>query len=234
MAIDRTYGVAVNKNGSASTTIASSTFTNVPPDCLMVAGIMLNNNSSITAPPGWSTLINDLGGDSNRSGGIFYRFARGGDAPSYQFTPTFGSSSLAAVNIGCFLGVDDTNPFADYGSAGSTSASSIPGPSLTAAVPDSVGVWWWGVDYSRSASGRPVSIPGSMQVNGGSSGTPNTSSASAGVNANSGFETFPGIGSTGARNGSVSVQGPCRSSACLLQPASDQVITGGFLPFFGR
>lgn len=235
MTIERPYGVAINKNGSASTTIQSSTFGNVPANCLMVAGIILGDDVSITAPAGWSTLLSTPAGGSYRQAGIFYRFARNGDAPNYQFTPTFGGSVLAATNIGCFLGVDETNPFADYGATGDSSADSLPGPSLNIGRADSVGVWWWAVHFTRSASGRPVTNPGSVTVNGGPSGTANTSTASSGVNMNSGYELFPASGgSTGTRTASVSVQGTWAAAGCLLQPGAGGVITGGFLPFFGR
>ena len=227
MPIERDSGNHVNKNGTASTTIASPPFTGLP-DCLMVVGLMSSGGGSISTPSGWTVLLNALPTGSKRIA-IFYRWATAADAPNFPFNPAFSASVLGADCFGYFTGVDPDNPFTSTASNGNSSGTTLIGPTLTADIAGCVPIWWWGAHFTASASSRPVTLPGDVSHNAGAAGAGRTTSTAAtGVNMGSGFLPDVAAGFSGARSATIPASTAWSSIGTVLRPAPGAVINRQF------
>jgi len=101
---------------------------------VMLAGVTLRSNATVTAPGGWTQVLNTLntaGGNSLRTV-LFYRVVIGAEPASYTWN--LSASVRTAAIIATYRGVDTASPIAVSGGQANASSGTITGPGVTTPV----------------------------------------------------------------------------------------------------
>lgn len=151
---------------------------------------------------------------------------------------TTSAPGMAAAGM-WLTGYDPDKPFTQMTATGANGTATITGPPLTPTRDGSIVAYLWAAHYTSSATSRALTPPTSdgfvSWLTSGNIGR-NTASRSNGINIAYAFR-YANAGETVQQN----ITAPSMSSLAgtmafgtVIQPAAGQVVTGSFLPFFGR
>ena len=179
-------------NGAGSTSLTINVPAGVTANDLLVAHVAVRGNGAITAPGGWTPLVDANNGNFIRQA-TYYRIAGGSEPASYQWT---FASTPAAGGMSAFYGVKSTSPVDVTGTTQVANSATVTAPSVTTAANDALVLAFFAVRassafdqaggmtelYESSASGGVAAATDSMaQATAGATGA-KTSTVTSGRN----------------------------------------------------
>ena len=131
-------GGVISLRSSSSAANATATTLTIPAPAsvqagdVMLAGISVRGQPTITPPPGWVLARQDVNGTTQKQA-IYYKVATGSESGPYTWT--FAASRAASGGILDYTGVSAANPIdASGGQVNATASKAITAPSITTTV----------------------------------------------------------------------------------------------------
>jgi len=131
-----TYRSTSSATSTPVTTIAISKPAGVTTDDVLLAGISVRGNPTITPPTGW-TLVRSDASTTVLLQSVYVKVATGSEPASYSWTFSVPIAS-AVGGIAAHSGVDTTTPVDTSGGQANASSTSVTAPSVTTTVADAL------------------------------------------------------------------------------------------------
>ena len=133
-------------NGAGSTSLTINVPAGVAANDLLVAHVAVRGNGAITAPGGWTPLVDTTNGNFIRQA-TYYRIAGSSEPTSYQWT---FASTPAGGGMSAFYGVKSTSPVDVTGTTQTANSATVTAPSVTTAANDALVLAFFAVRTSSA------------------------------------------------------------------------------------
>jgi large repetitive protein len=199
-------------SSSGATSLAITAPSSVATGDVLIAGLTVSsNNTSITAPSGW-TLINRTNSGSNISAASYYHVVTNGASEPSSYTWTFGGSFAASGGIVRYVGVDTSDPI-DASSIVAGNDSSPTAPSVTTTSANDLVVALFGSDSTGTFT-PPSGMTERYDVHNTSASGPGTEAADV---------AQASAGATGAKAATATASARWVAQLIALNPAPPNI-----------
>jgi hypothetical protein len=142
LATPGTYRSASSATSVPVNTIAINKPAGVTTNDVLLAGISVRGNPTITAPSGWTLVRSDASGTTLLQS-VYRKVATGSEPASYTWT--FSEPIASAVGgIAAYSGVNTTTPIDVHGGQANASSTSVTAPSVTTTAANAMLVGFFG------------------------------------------------------------------------------------------
>jgi Calcineurin-like phosphoesterase len=109
---------------------------------LLLAGLSVRGNPTVTAPAGWALVRSDADGCCTARQAVYWKLAGANEPASYTFT--FSAPKSAAGGIVAYAGVNPITPIDAHSGRANAASTSVTAPSLTTSAPGAMLVFFGG------------------------------------------------------------------------------------------